>query len=137
MPVSAKEFLERLSAASGVSGYEHTVRDLVIEAFRPYADEISVTPMGSIIALRRGTRDGSSQTPAPKVLIEGHMDEIGLMVTEIDQGFLRFTQVGGFDVRVLPSQEVLVHGREELQGIIGSRPPHVLSEEDRQKVTPM
>lgn len=137
MPVSAKEFLVRLSAASGVSGYEHTVRDLVIEAFQPYADEISVTAMGSIIALRRGTRDRTDQTPAPKVLIEGHMDEIGLMVTEIEQGFLRFTQVGGFDVRVLPSQEVRVHGRTELDGIIGSRPPHVLSEEDRQKVTPM
>ncbi len=137
MPISAKEFLERLSAASGVSGYEHTVRDLVIEAFQPYADEVSVTAMGSIIALRRGTWDSKNQRPAPKVLIEGHMDEIGLMVTDIDQGFLRFTQVGGFDVRVLPSQEVLVHAREELRGIIGSRPPHVLSEEERQKVTPM
>lgn len=137
MPVSPREFLETLSAASGVSGYEHTVRDLVMEAFRPYADEVSVTAMGSIVALRRGTNNRGKNEPAPKVLIEGHMDEIGLMVTEIEKGFLRFTQVGGFDVRVLPSQEVIVHAKEPLRGIIGSRPPHVLSEEDRQKVTPM
>lgn len=137
--MSAQDLLRKLSEASGVSGYEHAVRDLVVEAFRPYADEISVTSMGSIIALRRGTSDsnGHGKEPAPKVLIEGHMDEIGLMVTDIEQGYIRFTQVGGFDVRVLPSQQVLVHGKRELPGVIGARPPHVVSEQDRQKVTPM
>ncbi|MBI4790970.1 MAG: M42 family metallopeptidase [Chloroflexi bacterium] len=138
--MSAKDWMQKLSEASGVSGYEHSVRHLVIEAFRPYADEISVTAMGSIIALQRGVRAPSrsaNQTPVPKVLVEGHMDEIGLMVTEIERGFIRFTQVGGFDVRVLPSQQVVVHGKRALPGIIGSRPPHVLSPEERQKVIPM
>lgn len=135
--MSAKDFLQSLSEASGVSGYEHDVRDLVIEAFRPYADEISVTAMGSVIALQRGRRDPRDKTPAPRVLIEGHIDEIGLMVTDIEKGFIRFTQVGGFDARVLLAQEVVVHGVKDLPGIIGSRPPHVLSEEDRQKVIPM
>lgn len=133
--MSAVELLQKLSEASGVSGYEHAVRDLVLEAFRPFADEISVTTMGSIVAVKRGKR--KSGEPSHKVLIEGHMDEIGLMVTQIEKGFIRFTQVGGFDVRVLPSQEVLVHGKKDLPGIIGSRPPHVLSQEDREKVTPM
>ena len=141
--MSAKDFLQKLSEASGVTGYEHAVREIVIDEFRPYADEISVTPMGSVIALKRGARDPKDKTPAPKVLIEGHMDEIGLMVTDIDHGFLRFTQVGGFDVRVLLAQEVIVHGKTEgpvgkpLPGIIGSRPPHVLTEEERDKVIPM
>ena len=135
--MSVKAFLQQLSEASGVSGYEHNVRDIVLEAFRPYADEISVTAMGSIIAHQRGTHNPKDQTPAPKVLIEGHMDEIGLIVTEIEQGFIRFTQVGGFDVRVLPSQEVVVHAKRDLAGIIGSRPPHVLSPEERDKVIPM
>ncbi len=135
--MSAKDFLQKLSEASGVTGYEHAVRELVIEAFRPYADEITVTTMGSVIALKRGARDPKDKTPAPKVLIEGHMDEIGLMVTEIDHGFLRFTQVGGFDVRVLLAQEVIVHGRKELRGIIGSRPPHVLTDQEREQVLPM
>lgn len=131
--MSAKDFLQKLSEAHGVSGYEHAIRELVIEEFRPYADEISVTPMGNVIALKRGV----GESPAPKVLIEGHMDEIGLMVTDIDQGYLRFTQVGGFDVRVLLAQEVIVHGKEPLRGIIGARPPHVLSAEERDKVIPM
>ncbi len=135
-PLSAKDFLQKLSEAHGVSGYEHAIRDLVIEEFRPYADEIHITPMGSVIALKRGARD-RAKTPAPKVLIEGHMDEIGLMVTEIDHGYLRFTQVGGFDVRVLLAQEVIVHGKRPLRGIIGARPPHLLTPAERDKVIPM
>ncbi len=135
--MSAKEFLQKLSEASGVSGYEHAVRDLVVAQFRPYADEITITPMGSIIALKRGTRDPKDQRPAPKVLIEGHMDEIGLMVTEIEKGFIRFTQVGGFDVRVLLAQQVVVHGKRDLPGVIGSRPPHVLPPEEQERVVPM
>ncbi len=135
--MSAKELLQRLSEASGVSGYEHSVRDLVVAELRPYADEITITPMGSIIALKRGTRDPKDANPAPKVLIEGHMDEIGLMVTEIEKGFIRFTQVGGIDVRVLLAQQVVVHGRRDLPGVIGSRPPHVLTLDERERVVPM
>ncbi len=135
--MSAKEFLQRLSEASGVSGYEHAVRDLVVAEFRRYADEITITPMGSVVALKRGTRDPKDQRPAPKVLIEGHMDEIGLMVTEIEKGFIRFTQVGGFDVRVLLAQQVVVHGKRDLPGVIGSRPPHVLPPEEHERVVPM
>jgi endoglucanase len=129
--------LRKLSEASGVSGYEHAVRNLVTAAFRPYADEVSVTAMGSTIALKRGTLGSKGKKTAPKVLIEGHMDEIGLMVTEIDRGFIRFTQVGGFDVRVLPYQEVLVHGKKALPGIIGTRVLTHLAEPDHPEVIPM
>lgn len=134
--MSAKDFLQKLSEAHGVSGYEHAIREMVIAEFKPYADEITVTPMGSVIALKRGASPSTSLRMG-KVLIEGHMDEIGLMVTDIEKGFLRFTQVGGFDVRVLPSQEVIVHGKQKLRGIIGARPPHVLTAEEREKVLPM
>ncbi len=133
--MSIKEFLRQLSQAHGVSGYEHAVRDLVSERFRPYADEIAVTPMGSVIALQRGTR--ADKTPAPQVLVEAHMDEIGLMVTDIDHGFIRFTHVGGVDARVLVAQEVVVQGKETLRGIIGARPPHVLTAAERDQVIPM
>lgn len=135
--MSAKEFLQKLSEAYGVSGYEQTIRDIVIDEFRPLVDEISVTPMGSVVALKRATRDGNEKSPAPKLLVEGHMDEIGLIVTDIDQGFLRFTQVGGFDARVLLAQEVTVHGKKDWHGIIGARPPHVTTEEERGKVIGM
>jgi endoglucanase len=70
-------------------------------------------------------------------MLAGHMDEIGLMVSKLEKGFLRFTTVGGFDLRVLLGQEVVVHGRRDLQGVVGTRPPHVLSEEDRGKIVPL
>lgn len=132
--MSAKEFLKKLAEAHGVSGYEHAIREMVIAEFKPYADEITVTPMGSVIALKRGVNASSQKG---KVLIEGHIDEIGLMVTEIKDGFLRFTQVGGFDVRVLLGQEVIVHGERPLRGIIGARPPHLLTSDESGKVIPM
>ena len=135
--MSAKDFLQKLSEAYGVSGYEHTIRDIVIEEFRPLVDEISITAMGSVIALKRATRQSNGKAPAPKLLIEGHMDEIGLIVTDIERGFIRFTQVGGFDARVLLAQEVTVHGKKDWHGIIGARPPHVTTEEERDQVIAM
>jgi endoglucanase len=69
-------------------------------------------------------------------MLAAHMDEIGLMVTTLDKGFIRFVEVGGFDARVLLGQEVVVHGRRPLPGMIGSRPPHVLPSRERNKVIP-
>lgn len=126
-------FLRSLSEASGVSGYEDQVRGLVVEAFSSPSDEVKVDAMGNVIALKRG----SGADPRRRIMLAGHMDEIGLIVTELEKGFLRFTQVGGFDVRTLMGQEVVVHGTRELPGVIGSRPPHVLSAEERSKPVPM
>ncbi len=125
--------LKSLSEASGVSGYEDQVRKLVVEAFTALADEVRVDPMGSVIALKQGV----GAEPRRRVMLAAHMDEIGLIVSKLDQGFLRFAQVGGFDVRTLMGQEVIVHGQRDLPGIIGSRPPHVLSEDERSKPVPM
>ena len=130
-----KEFLTKLSEANGVSGYEASVRELVDEEFSRYADEIHVDTLGSLIALKRGEVAG--EAPHRSIMLAGHVDEIGLLVTKVEKGFLRFSTVGGFDLRVLPGQEVMVHGRRELPGIIGVRPPHVLAEEEREKVVPL
>jgi endoglucanase len=70
-------------------------------------------------------------------MLAGHMDEIGLMVTLLEGAFLRFTEVGGFDVRTLSGQEVTVHGRRSLPGVVGCRPPHVLEGADTSRPTPM
>ena len=122
--------LKRLSEAKGVSGYEDEVRAIVAEEFGRYADEVRTDKMGNVIALKKGQGRGQ------RIMLASHMDEIGLIVTRIEEGFLRFTSVGGFDDRVLLGQEVVVHGRRDLPGVIGSRPPHVLSEEEREKIIP-
>jgi tetrahedral aminopeptidase len=74
--------------------------------------------------------------PRRKVMLSAHMDEIGLMVTGVEKGFLRITKVAGSDARVMLGQEVVVHGRRELPGVIGSRPPHVLPPDERDRVLP-
>ncbi len=127
-------FLKSLSEAVGVSGYEDEVRQLVSETFGALADELRTDAMGNLIALKRG--EGEME-PRRRIMLAGHMDEIGLIVTRLEEGFLRFTQIGGFDVRTLMGQEVVVHGRRELPGVIGCRPPHVLSAEERKKPVPM
>jgi endoglucanase len=121
--------LKRLSEASGVSGYEHEVRDLVREALGPYADAVRTDTLGNVIALKRGR----GPQPRPSLMLATHMDEIGLIVAGLEEGFIRFAQVGGYDRRILPGQEVLVHGRRPLPGIIGARPPHVLPPDERAK----
>ena len=107
------------------------------------ADQVSVTRLGSVVGVRyadgkrAGPHSKGGRPETPKLMLEGHMDEIGLVVTSIDHGFIRFAGIGGYDVRVLPSQNVTVHCRKELPGVIGSRPPHVLRENDRGRATPM
>ena len=131
--MDCKAFLQRLSETPGISGSEHTIRDVVIEEFKRHSDEVQVHKMGSVIGLRRG----HGAEPRRRVMLAGHMDEIGLMVSKIEDGFLRVAEVGGIDPRILPGLEVIVHGRKDLPGIVGTRPPHVLTPEERKKVTPL
>jgi putative aminopeptidase FrvX len=125
-------FLKRLSEADGVSGYEHEVRQIVEEEFGRLADQVRTDALGNVIALKQGT----GPEPRPSILIATHMDEIGLIVSDLEEGFLHFQQVGGYDDRVLLGQEVRVHGRRTLSGIIGARPPHVLSQQERGQPVP-
>ena len=109
--------LKRLTAASGVSGYEERIRETVQDVFGPYADEVRTDVLGNVIALKHG----SGADPRPAVMIATHMDEIGLIVSELEDEFIHFQQVGGYDDRVLLGQEVVVHGRRDLPGIVGTR----------------
>ena len=109
-----KEILKSLISLPGLSGYEKPVREVLTEAWQPLADEIQVSRLGSLHALHRG--DGAE--PRPSILLAAHMDAIGLMVTAIQDGFLRFTEVGGVDPRILPGQQVVVHGRKELAAVV-------------------
>lgn len=124
--------LKQLSEATGLSGYEAPVRELIRQTWQPFVDEMREGKLGSLIALKQGT--GSE--PRPKLMLAAHMDEIGLMVAGIEKGFLRITRVGGTDRRVLLGLEVIVHGRRSLPGVVATRPPHVLPEEERKKTVP-
>lgn len=128
------ELLCRLTEVSGVSGHEIASTELVRELLAPRVDEITQDALGSVFGLKRATTGGPARHT---LMVAAHQDEIGLMVTAVDEGFLRFTGVGGWDLRQLLAQPVLVHGREALAGIIGARPPHVLPADQQAKVTPM
>jgi endoglucanase len=131
MPVDLVPLLKRLSEASGVSGYEHEVRDIVTQEFARYADEVRIDTLGNVIALKQG----SGSEPRPRLMIATHMDEIGLIVGDIEGAFIHFQQ-DSYDDRVLLGQEVTVHGRRDLPGIIGTRPPHVSSPQERKVTIP-
>ncbi len=122
-----RQLLARLADAPGVSGHEHEAARILAEELEPLVDEVSTDIMGNVIGVRRG--DG------PRVMLAAHMDEIGLMVKHIDdRGFLRFVPIGGWFDQTLLAQRVVVHGRAgRLIGVIGSKPPHILDEEDRKK----
>jgi len=125
-------FLVKLSQAHGISGYEAPVREVVSQEFAQHSHEVRVTKMGSVV----GVRHGSGPEPRRKVMLSAHMDEIGLMVTGVEKGFLRIAKVAGSDARVMLGQEVVVHGQRELPGVVGSRPPHVLTPDERGQVIP-
>src|SRR5262245_4872442 len=99
-------FLKSLISVSGLSGFEAPVASLIEKKWRPLVDEISVSRVGSLHGLKKGTSTSSStqseKKPRPSVMIATHMDAIGMMVTKITEGFLHITKIGGIDVRVLP-----------------------------------
>lgn len=115
-------FLKSMISTPGLSGYEEPIRRIIEDAWRPLANELSISRLGSLHALKNG--DGIE--PRPAILLAAHMDVIGLMVTGITGEFLRLTQVGGIDARVLPGQPVIVHGRRDLPGWIIQPPDRLL-----------
>jgi endoglucanase len=139
--------LKELTEARGPSGYEREVRQIVRKRFEAFADETRVDAIGNLIALRRGEPDGGGRAagketpaaggPTPSIMLAGHMDEIALMVLQIEKGFLRMAQVGGFDPRVLLGQPLTVHGKRELPGFVVSVPPHFTEPGERDKPVPL
>jgi putative aminopeptidase FrvX len=121
--------LKDLTDAKGVPGNEREVREVMKKYIAPFADEVTMDGLGSLIAKKVGKEDG------PKIMVAGHLDEVGFMVTQIDdKGFLRFQPVGGWWSQVMLAQRVtIVTKKGDVTGIIGSKPPHILSPEARKK----
>ena len=120
--------LKELSETPGVSGQEERVRAVVGNHLAALVDERRVDTLGNLIGHKQGANPSGRS-----VMLAAHMDEIGLIVTRLEGAFLRFAPVGGVDMGALPALEVTVHGRDDLPGLIASRPPHVLSPEEREK----
>lgn len=130
---NAREFLSLLSSGSGVSGYEVSIASLVRERFIMLTDEVYSDTFGNVYALKKG-----KSLSCKKIMLAAHIDEIGLIVNTIDpRGFLHFTSIGGVDQRTLLSQEVLIHGRQVIPGIIGALPPHLLKNDDSDQAVKM
>lgn len=117
--------LKPLLSIAGISGRESPAADLIYAHWQPLADEIHLSRLGSIHALRRGT----ASEPRPRLLLSAHMDAIGMMVAGFEDGFLRLTGVGGIDTRILPGQPVIVHARRPLYGVIAARPAALLPDD--------
>lgn len=121
-----KELVKKLSDMRGVSGFEYNFSNNIQKLMEPYADECFIDCLGNVVALKK-----CGNPNAKKLMLEGHIDEIGLMVSAIDKnGFISFVQVGGIDGRILPSSEVVIHGTRDINGIIGSKPPHLQTAEE-------
>jgi putative aminopeptidase FrvX len=121
--------LKDLTDAKGIPGNEREPREVMNKYIAPFADEVTTDGLGSLIAKKVGDANG------PKVMVAGHLDEVGFMVTQIDdKGFLRFQTVGGWWSQVMLAQRVTIVTRKgDVTGVIGSKPPHILSPEARKK----
>ena len=127
------ELMRELCLASGVSGSEDEVANIFERELKDVADTIERDNMGSIIATKKGSKK------APKIMLAAHMDEIGFLVRFIDDnGFIKFSKIGGIVDSILVNLTVTIHSSvgEDVIGVIGSKPPHVTKPEERKKVIP-
>ena len=124
--------LEQLCALSGPSGFETKAAAGAMELLRPLVDEVYTTRLGSVVGVRRCGRAG-----AKKLLLDAHVDEIGIIVTGEEDGFLRFRTLGGVDPRMLCDREITLLTEPPTFGLVACLPPHVQTAEDMNKSTPV
>lgn len=123
--------LKEICEVAGAPGFESRIRNIVLREATPLVDEISVDNLGNVIAIKKGIKNPD----AKKAMVAAHMDEIGFIVTHIDDnGFVRFHTLGGFDPKTLTAQRVIIHGKKDVVGVMGSKPIHVMTAEERNKV---
>lgn len=126
------KLIERLSNAFGPSGYEMGVAEILGRELETYADETHVDKLGNILFHHHGKKG------YPRIMLAAHMDEVGFIITFIEEnGFLRFDTIGGITNMVMPGQRILLRGdKGALKGIIGTKPPHLMTPEELAKIIP-
>lgn len=122
-----KQTLERLCAVGAPSGYERAAALEAKALLEPLMDEVWLDRLGNVVGMRR-----CGKTGAKKLLLDAHLDEVGLVITGHKDGFLRF-KANGVDIRMLPDREVTILTEPPLLGVVACLPPHVLSGEEREK----
>lgn len=126
MPINV-DLLREIAEVAGAPGHEQRIREVVLREVTPLVDDITIDNMGNVYAIKKGASD-------KRVMVGAHMDEIGFIVTHIDDnGFVRFHTLGGFDPKTLTAQRVIIHGTEDVIGVMGSKPIHVMTPEERGK----
>ena len=124
--MSIIEKTKELLSVPGISGFEEDIAELACKKLKAYCPDARITKTKTVV----GTV-GSSDTQAPTVMVEAHLDRIGLIVTSVDDnGFVEFANLGGVDERILPTSEVYILGKERVYGVIGAKPPHITSKEE-------
>jgi tetrahedral aminopeptidase len=121
--------LKELSVQAAVSGNEKEFSNIIKELFSKKCDSVETDKFYNVIGIKKGTSNEDK-----KIMITAHMDEIGFLVKIIDdKGFIKFTNIGGIDNKILLAQEVIIHGKKEVTGVIGAKPPHLLKPEEAKK----
>ena len=127
--MNVKEKLFELIKIKGVSGFELEIAEYLKNELLKTCDEVWINKHKSVIGLIKSEKEN-----AKKIMVDAHLDQIGMMVKGIDEkGFVSFTNIGGIDERILPSSEVYILGKEKVYGVIGAKPPHLLTKEDSEK----
>lgn len=121
------KLLAEICETPGAPGYEQPIRNMVLREIKQLADKVSIDNMGNVTAFKKGKEN-------KKVMIGAHLDEISFIVSHIDdKGFVFFHPLGGFDPKTLTAQRVIIHGKKDLIGVMGSKPIHVMTPEERTK----
>lgn len=129
-----KEHLKKMVEAHAPSGYESAIADILREDWVDLVDDFEMDKLGSLIGIKRATRP--LETPR-KIMLAAHMDEIGMMVRDVVDGFIYLHRVSGIDSRVMMAQPVMVHGKRQLPGVVATVPPHMLTADERKKYPTM
>ena len=125
-----KAHLKTLVEAHAPSGHEAPIREIIREAWQDVVDEFQQDKLGSLVGIKRAT---SPVDPPRRIMLAAHMDEIGMMVRDVVDGFIYVHRISGVDNRVMLAQPVLVHGKRPLPGIVAAPPPHALSADARKR----
>src|SRR5258705_4015677 len=131
---SSPQWLGSTASLPGVPGHEEATARELMKAFRRVADRVERDGMGSVYAWIEGT----GPAPRPRALLAAHMDKIGFLVRAIEPGgYLRLTEVGGFDSRILPGKEVSIHSSPPMAAVFGTRPPHLQKRGEAERPIPL